>query len=239
MKIATFNLWGAYGPLERRPVLVRAVAELDADLLCLQEAVDPDLLNQWGYPVRLRAPAGNLAILSRFPVRTHRTVTYAAASPVESYVRQALLAELQIGARPVWVVTTHLSWRENDEPTRLLQAQELIRLTEPLRGDIFVTGDLNAEPTSAPVRAILQAGFTDLFARRNPGENGWTWDNRNPFIQSHSVQFPDRRIDYLLLREETQGRMRVEHCEVVCRTPNAEGLFPSDHYGVRAFLQME
>lgn len=238
MKILTFNLWGILGPAERQPVLLRALRQIDADLLCLQEAADPSLLEQLpDYPARLRAEAGNLAILSRYPILSHRVVTYAAASPLETYCRQALLAQLQVGETPLWVVTTHLSWRAEDEPTRQAQAEELLALVGPLGENVLLSGDFNTEPDHPPVRRLREAGFVDLFAELHSKEPGITWDNANPFIQSHSARFPDRRIDYLFLHANALRRFAVRRCEVVGRTPSPEGLFPSDHYGVLADLQ--
>lgn len=238
MKVATFNTWGNYGPPERKPVLAQAIRNLDADLVCLQEVVDPVFLEQFPYPVRLHAPAGTLAILSRFPLVSHREITYQAVSPLETCVRQALVAELSIDGRSLWAVTTHLSWKEADGATRLAQTEELLRAVEPLGGRVLLSGDFNAEPAHTPVDRIRRAGFVDLFSRRHPKEPGWTWDNQNPFIQSHLVRFPDRRIDYLFLRQEALKEFDPSECEVVCRTSSPEGMHPSDHYGVLATLEI-
>lgn len=238
MKIATFNTWGNYGPPERKPVLAQAIRNLDADLVCLQEVVDPACLEPFSYPVRLHASAGNLALLSRFPLVSHREITYRAVSPLETVARQALLVELSVNGRPFWAVTTHLSWKETDETTRLAQTEELLQAVEPLGGRVLLSGDFNAEPAHAPMDRIRQAGFVDLFARRHPKEPGWTWDNQNPFIQSHSVRFPDRRIDYLFLRQEALTEFNVLDCKVVCQAPSPEGTRASDHYGVLATLEI-
>jgi len=97
---------------------------------------------------------------------------------------------------------------------------------------MLITGDLNASANQASIQKILAAGFEDLFSRLRPTEPGLTWDNQNPFIQSHSTQFPDRRIDYLLLRQRDRKPLRPIQCEVACNVPTPEGIFPSDHYGV-------
>lgn len=238
MKVATFNTWGNYGPPERKPVLAQAIRNLDADLVCLQEVVDPAFLEQFAYPVRLHAAAGTLALLSRFPLISRREITYQAVSPLETCVRQALLAELSVDGRPLWAVTTHLAWKKEDEAIRLAQAEELLRAVRPLGGCVLLSGDFNAEPAHAPVDRIRRAGFVDLFAHRHPKEPGWTWDNQNPFIQSHSVRFPDRRIDYLFLKREALKEFKLSDCAVVCRESSPEGIHPSDHYGVSATLEV-
>ena len=231
MRILTLNAWGTYGPAQRRPVLAAAIRSLDADILCLQEATDSSLLDELNYPKRLRAPMSGLAILSRLPVVEQRTITYQAVSPLESEPRQALIAEVKSKNSLFWIVTTHLAWKAEDESSRVAQVYELLEHLAPLKETVLLSGDFNADPGSEPIRRILNNGFVDLYAAANPADPGITWDNRNPFIQSHSVVFPDRRIDCLFLRGTT---LKLDRCEVICKKPGPNGLYPSDHYGVLA-----
>ena len=237
MKILTLNTWGKNGPAERRSVLVQAILDLAPDVACLQEVTDPALLEAFAdYPVRLHAPQGGLAILSRFPSRSSRTFTYSAVSPLESYRRLLLLAELSCAAGPLWLGNTHLAWRAEDEPTRLAQVEQLLFWVASLQPSVLLAGDFNASPDQAPIARIREGGFTDLFGQLHPNEAGITWDNANPYIQSHAVRFPDRRIDFLFVRQDPAGPLKPVHCEVACRRPSAAGGHPSDHYGVLATL---
>ena len=258
MKVLTLNAWGAYGPPERRPVLREAILKLDADLLLLQEANVPGLLESLPYPARLHFPEAGLAILSRFPILNGRQVRYRTLSTLEPHlIRGALIAEMVAGSTRFHAVSTHLAWKADDSAARLAQAEELLELAAALPDPVLIGGDLNAPPTDPPAQQVIAAGFSDLYAKLHPGitpppasgpkgllsskdptssdeaGSGVTWDNRNPFIQSHSVQFPDRRIDYLFLRDRSSV-FTPSRCEVACRTPVAEGLYPSDHYGVLA-----
>ena len=229
MKVLTLNAWGAYGPPERRPVLREAILQIGADILLLQEANIPNnFLESLPYPVRLYFPETGLAILSQFPAREEKRITYQAASPLEPHLRGALFAQLEIERKTLWAGTTHLAWKADDGATRLAQVEELLVLAETLRDPVLIGGDFNAEASDPPVRRMVSGGFSDLQA-----DGGITWDNQNPFIQSHSVRFPDRRIDYLILR----GQLSPARCEVACRERGAGGLHPSDHYGVLAFFQ--
>ena len=232
MKVLTLNMWGAYGPPERRPVLREAILQADADLLLLQEANVPDnFLESLPYTVRLHFPKAGLAVLSRFPAREEKRITYRVASLLEPHLRGALFARLEIEGKNLWAGTTHLSWKADDGGTRLAQVEELLDFTGPLQGPVLIGGDFNAPPEDPAARRMVSGGFTDLHAG-----GGVTWDNRNPFIQSHSVKFPDRRIDYLFLRDPLSLFLPVR-CEVACRERGAGGLHPSDHYGVLAFFQ--
>ena len=239
MKVLTLNAWGAYGPPERRPVLREAILQLDADLLLMQEANVPGLLESLPYPSRLHSPETGLAILSRFPLLSSWEARYRALSALEPHlVRGALIAEVAAGPVRFHAVTTHLAWKPDDGATRLAQAEELLEWAAALPDPVLIGGDFNAPAGDAPPQRMTASGFSDLHARLAPGDAGITWDNRNPFIQSHSVQFPDRRIDYLFLRDRASPRLIPNHCEVVCRTPAPSGLYPSDHYGVLADFQL-
>lgn len=249
VKVLTLNTWGRNGPPERRPLLIQAIRELQPDIALLQEVTDPSLLDELGCPTRLLAGEGWLAIATRFPALRHGSVTYRTVSPMEPYRRQILLAQLDTGAGRVWAGCTHLSWKAEDGATRLAQTEELVRLVSELPEPLLLGGDFNAPPEEPPIRRMREAGFTDLHARLHPSEPGVTWDNRNPFIQSHSVRFPDRRIDYIFMRypvPDTDKGSRYSSplltpltCDVVCNHPSPAGLYPSDHYGVLALLEMK
>jgi endonuclease/exonuclease/phosphatase family metal-dependent hydrolase len=234
MDVMTLNIWGTRGPLERQRVLIDAIRALAPEILCLQEATDPRIFPHFSYTTRLHASIGGLAILSVYPAISRRTFSYQTLSPLEPHPRQLLLAQLESPQGPLWVATTHLSWKAEDEPSRLGQVEELLTQAQSLEGNLLLCGDFNAEPPSPPIRRVVEAGFVDLFARLHSKEPGITWDNRNPFIQSHEVRFPDRRIDYLFARTHVLDSLNLKSCEVACRTPDPQGLYPSDHYGVMA-----
>ncbi len=239
MRVLTLNAWGNNGPPERLPVLSEAIRALDPEILCLQEVPGEgflsSLVRSLKYTSRFHAPESWLAILSRFPASGHRIETYQTLSRLEPYRRQALLTELSLGSQSVWVATTHLAWQAGDDQTRLAQAEELLQFVSTLGDNVLLSGDFNSPPESEPIHKVCETGFLDLFAELHPEEPGITWDNQNPFIQSHSVRFPDRRIDYLFLRKKALHRLPPLECRIACKTPSAE-LYPSDHYGVFARL---
>ena len=237
----TLNTWGHHGPPERIPLLRKTLGSLHPEILCLQETPDKGFLStlasDLGAATCFHAPESGLGILSRFPALTHRIVTYRVRSALETYCRQALLAQLDLGSQSLWVITTHLAWIASDETTRCAQVEELLTLAKPLGDSVLLGGDFNTPPNAPSIQRIREAGFLDLFGRLHPREPGITWDNQNLFIQSHSVKFQDRRIDYLFLNKKGGERFSPADCEVVCRTPTADGIYPSDHYGVMALFR--
>ncbi len=236
MNVLTLNCWGTYGPQGRLVVLAQAIRRLKADILCLQEATIPGLLESLDYPTCLQEPETGLAILSRFPVVEYRHIPYRTVSPLEEGFRGVLLARLQVGSADLWVGTTHLSWKEEAEASRLGQVTELLKTAAPWEDRILLGGDFNATPDQEPIRLMGENRFVDLFYRLHPEDPGITWDNQNPFIQSHSVRFPNRRIDFLFLHKETARWCIPSRCDIVCQQPDITGFYPSDHYGVLATL---
>jgi len=239
MKLVTLNTWGSAGPPERQRVLQKALRTLDADLLCLQEVPDPNgfaQLRDW--PFCLHATESGLAILSRFPIVSHRIETYPTISPFSDEKRQLLMAQVAVDRQMFWVANTHLAWKKEEEPTRLGQVNDLVDLLSPLKGTIVLAGDFNATCQEASIVRLTQSGWIDLFQRFHPDQPGWTWDNANPFIRSHTVKFPNRRIDYIWFHPGQPNPLQPIACEVVCDTPDPNGLYPSDHYGVLATFDL-
>ena len=177
-----------------------------------------------------------LAIFSRFLFFANEVVSYQSTSKTEIETRKALIAgiALPLGQGNITVANTHLSWKTEDEPVRLGQVQELLKMVSQKHGAFLLAGDFNDIPQSEPIKEIKNAGYFDLLELLHPGDPNITWDNQNPFIQTHSVKFPDRRIDFLLANQPMLEAHPPQICDVVFTRPNAKGIYPSDHYGVFA-----
>lgn len=239
MKIASLNTWGTDGPyLDRWHYFFSELGRLDLDILLLQEVFDPSLLEQIAKGTHLIhhviAPKTGLAIATRVPVSSQDTAIFQTKSELEDYDRGMALAALEINSQKITAVNTHLSWKPEDSVTRLGQAKELIDRLRGIENRILLAGDLNDVPDSATLEWIRASGYRDLYASCHPNDTGYTWDNRNPFVQSHSVQLPDRRIDFLFLDQKWWEQVKVTLCDVYFNRPNATGIYPSDHYGLVA-----
>ena len=89
LRIATWNIWGRYGPWEERlPVIVENLRAIDADIVALQEVWEDDARSQAGeladalgytepvYAANLErdgARSGN-AVLARWPITRHEVL---------------------------------------------------------------------------------------------------------------------------------------------------------------------
>ncbi len=159
------------------------------------------------------------------------------------YLRSWTAVDARVQGYQLRFVNTHL---EAYSPlVTLLQANELLALFGGAQLPVVMVGDFNS-PADAPpsdprgdaYRAIIAAGFRDVWAAANPGQPGYTCchadDLRNPT--------PDlnRRIDLIFLGGQYRvprgfrgvGSVEVIGDELGDRTPS--GLWPSDHAGLLA-----
>ncbi len=129
----------------------------------------------------------------------------------------------------------------------------------------IVCGDFNATPASDLFHIFKETGFRDAWAEAHPEDPGSTFDsvgNRaNHLLQERFPLSPvledltfsaktkehlmglarahekrPRRIDYIWFRANGVG-LKVTRAELVGK-PNAEGLAPSDHFGVCADIEV-
>jgi endonuclease/exonuclease/phosphatase family metal-dependent hydrolase len=259
--VVTLNLWGEQGPLEQRwPAVVDGLGALDADAILLQEVrqIAGRLPNQaetlgaaLGLEVAFRKTVSwgdgdeGLAILSRHPLRDvgHLPLPHA----TEKEARILLQASAETPSGPVGLFTSHLNYRLADGQKRedQLVAAESQVAAHPARVKIW-GGDFNATPDSDEIRWLKglrsvtvdgsprRVYYQDAFAICHRDGPGHTWSSRNPHIAPLAWLEPDRRIDYLFVNHRNRdGTAHVLEADVVLDRP-VDGIYPSDHFAVRA-----
>jgi endonuclease/exonuclease/phosphatase family metal-dependent hydrolase len=258
VRCLTLNLWGLEPPLERRMALVAdGLRALAADVIGLQEVREaPGVPNQaetlaglLGYQ-HLFAPAvafggghEGLALLARQPLVEHEARELPHAQPDE----RRILLSARVGE--VWVHTTHLNYRlhhgkQREDQVLAIDAAIGARGTNPQ----ILMGDFNARPEADEMRFLRgltclgerRAYYQDAWLRLHPDEPGWTWASANPYTARLQFLEPDRRLDYVYVTAQRRdGRGRIEDCRIVLDRPDPDGVFPSDHFGVLADVQIE
>lgn len=245
LRVLTWNtLWDRYdGELidtaRRRPLLLAALEEADADVIALQE-VEPALLDvllaaPW---VRARYTVGTdpdgadvddsgLLLLSRLPVREAAWHELGPHKAVAAIV-------VDTAGGPLVVAVTHLTSDHTDDGAARRRA-ELARIAEGLAGvdgDLVLVGDFN-DGTDAPAAAL---GLRDAWTEAHgSGDRTPTFDPRaNPLAAISSLSGRAGRLDRVLVR----GRPRVISATLRGDTPDSDGLYISDHYGVEAVLDL-
>ncbi|HYI60594.1 MAG TPA: endonuclease/exonuclease/phosphatase family protein [Acidimicrobiales bacterium] len=246
LRVATFNIrnglaWDGCNswPFRRRATL-RAIQDLDADVLGLQEVYRFQL--RWlarhlpGYVVlagegrssRRGGEMGPLLVRAGSATATGATTRWYGPTPdvagtrlpEASFPRTATVAELHLIAwdRTVQVATTHLD--EARKENRVRSAEQLLGW---LRPDLprLVVGDLNATPPSGTIAALRAGGLEPVLLPEGTGT---------------AHQFTGRRdgvqIDHILSSGEWSVRSATVHA-----TPPGPRL-PSDHWPLSADLTL-
>ena len=183
------------------------------------------------------------ALLSRpgLEVSDVRTGTYEAKASMDvgggavPLSRGWISARVDVDSEAVLLVATHL---ETNQFPQAQEAQAAELLAGPLVTDLpaILAGDINAQATYAPAyRAVVDAGFTDAWIAAHGEEPGLTC------CQDADLRTPDsklyERIDLVLLRGPWKVRDVIRTgFDPSARTPS--GLWPSDHAGVVATLEL-
>jgi endonuclease/exonuclease/phosphatase (EEP) superfamily protein YafD len=100
---------------------------------------------------------------------------------------------------------------------------------------VVLVGDFNSAPTGMTTMsyATVAGGFTDAYAKVNPGQPGFTCCTDI----AAATSMPSSRIDIVFYR----GGVTAQAVEIVGVDPakrSPAGLWPSDHAGVVASLQV-
>jgi len=176
-----------------------------------------------------------LAVLTNLESKNTRLIQYKTQSPVEDYIRKFIVTELTYENQNFAIVTTHLSWKLDDDASREKQADELSNYMSEVNAPGVLTGDFNCEYLSKPMTSI-QNDYASLLKDR-PDENKPTWDNKNPMVQWHKDRYPDRKLDQILVNPAFEKLFTCKDCYITCTKPNANGITPSDHYGLLALFK--
>lgn len=138
-------------------------------------------------------------------------------------------------------IVTHLENYIAQAPATLLiqeaQARELTDLPAYVDMPVIIAGDFNADAIGkdasiATYQEMLGLGFSDAWGALHPNDPGPTW----PLVDSSPVNTAFQRIDYIYF----SSRVRPLTCRLAGNDPHDKigGLWPSDHAGVRALLQV-
>lgn len=264
LRIVTINVWQEQGPWRQRLALLgQRLAELDPDVVCMQEVreVEGKVKNQaetlarelgmhCTFEVAQEWGGGDegLAIISRHPLLDRDFVELPFTEGRSRRVCLGAALDLP-GAGETWIFTTHLAYRLTDGLLRERQVLAADRFVQHHRNHnaVVLAGDFNAVPDSDEIRFLRgratldgrRAYYQDAFARCNPGVTGHTWTRENPYTDKLAWLEPDRRLDYILVSPMTsKGAGVICSCRVVLSEPDTTGVRCSDHYGLLAEVEV-
>lgn len=246
LTVATFNIRNINDRYtERKPLLGAAFAGLDADIAGLQE-------------VMFSEPRQDDFLAAQLPHRHYRSVS--ARSERYPNFGNAILAaigdtqaqeELRLSHNRVvhrilvalpghfmlWFANTHLHHVPADRDVRYQQARAIGAWLDdaPAADGIVLCGDFNAPPFEPAYKAMTDAGFRSANLEANGAEPAVTWPSG---IQAETMDTDGdpNCLDYIWLR----GDVRAVVAAVAANRP-APGdatLYPSDHFAIRAELEL-
>jgi len=263
LRVVTLNLWGEQAPLDDRLAqIIAGCGALSPDVLALQEvrAVPGSVPNTaatlaaalgFQHVYASATPWGGgdegVALCSRLPIVAHRHLELPHAAPTER--RVVLAATLDTPRGPLTVLTTHLNYRLADGAIREDQVAAVDEFARGFAGELprVLCGDFNAVPASDEIRFLRglhshggrRTYWQDAWARIHPRDDGFTWAERNPYTARLGWLEPDRRLDYIFVSPMFKdGRGTIRDCSVVFDQPTADGVWPSDHFGLMADVQI-
>jgi endonuclease/exonuclease/phosphatase family metal-dependent hydrolase len=154
-----------------------------------------------------------------------------------SLARGWVAADARLRSRPFRLVATHLEVRRPPAAAEVQRRQigELLAGPAAATTPVVMLGDFNLRPDSDTYGMLRDAGFEDAWTRANPGgPAGLTCCHRPPLTDPEDRLWG--RIDLIL----TRGAVTARRAYVVGDEPGdfAAGLWPSDHAGVVAELEL-
>ena len=246
LKLLSYNV--RYGGAGREQHLAAAIRESDPDLVILQEATLPRVVERLSAETGLKSwaahPGYSLAYLSRLPVARHE---WHRPRGSKRHFIEIEPEGLGIHVYGVHLAAVHSNWTER---RRARELRALLAWAESRKDDFHVmVGDFN---TLAPgelldfrrlpprLRALVwlsggsvryhtiqimhAADYVDGFRRLHPEERGYTFPTWDPHVRLDFVFLPSRFAD------------RLTDCRVLADAPSVREA--SDHFPLFATFQI-
>jgi endonuclease/exonuclease/phosphatase family metal-dependent hydrolase len=244
LHVATLNIRNlADRWFERLPLLLADMAALQPDVMGLQEVVYPMQQDRLigaageGQYAAFRGWAGRPEYGNSLLAREGLGV--GAIDRLElSRNRSALRAVVSLDSGPdVLVVVTHLHHEVDGASERDDQVRHLIEWIDagPRASAEIAVGDFNADPDEPAAHRMRAAGFRSAFAVANGREPAITWPSG---IQAPGMDTDGDPscLDYIWIR----GHVGVRTARLVFDRPDPldPTLYPSDHFGISAWLDI-
>jgi len=243
-KLLSYNV--RYGGTGRESQLAAVIKDADPDLVVLQEATNPRVVErlseETGLEIRAAHEGRSIAYLSRVPVKRHEwhrprgsrrhfmeielegsnlVVFGIHLSAVHSFwTERRRMRELR--SLLAWIEARHAGFHvmvgdfNTLAPGELLDAQ---KLPPRLRALVWLSGGRVRYQT---IQILLAAGYTDAFRRIHPEELGYTFPTWDPHV----------RLDFVFTPKPHEGR--VSNCRVLTDNPLVKEA--SDHFPLLAHL---
>jgi endonuclease/exonuclease/phosphatase family metal-dependent hydrolase len=225
----------------RREVIRAGLAELDPDVLAVQEVAE-DLSDRPGAWHSQRSPDGvGAALYSRWPITGVQELDLRLTTRVDLPWCATVVAEIDAPFGPLLVAHHKPTYQYGYAVERELQSVAAARFIEKIAWDrdvhVILTGDFDDTPDSSSIRFWTGRQSLDgiSVAYHDATDGQLTFTPDNPLVAAGEMPLePGRRIDYVMVRCGTHGpTLRTVSARRVFDRP-VDGIWPSDHFGVLA-----
>ncbi len=243
LSVVTLNLYHDKAQWPKRlPMVVAELKRLRPDAIALQEVLQHETLpNQaqtiaaaLGYryvfvstdPADRTRRYGN-AILTRHPILAQH---WKKLEPLDDS-RTALHLRISIDGRIVNLYDTHLHWTDEGGAIRRQQVAGLLEFIAATSGAApsIVMGDFNAE-AAAPELQALSTQYVEAYATLHPQSR----TDQKARSTLNTAYFAPKHIDQVFLQRDA---LEPIEARIILNQPGAEGVWPSDHYGVHVRMR--
>ena len=245
LKLLSYNV--RYGGAGREASLAAVIHEADPDLVVLQEATDPRVVErlsaETGLKIRAAHKGRSIAYLSRVPIKRHEwhrprgsrrhfmEIELEGSNLVVFGIHLSAVHAFWTERRRMRELRSLLAWVETRQhgvhvmvgdfntlaPGELLDAQ---KLPPRLRALVWLSGGRVRYQT---IQILLAAGYTDAFRRLHPEDLGYTFPTWDPHV----------RLDFIFMPTRNEGI--VTECRVLTDNPKVKEA--SDHFPL--FVSLE
>jgi len=246
-KLLSYNI--RHGGAGREALLAQVIRDCRPDLVLLQEAGRPDVVERLAALTELpnwAASRGNsLAVLSRAPLARHEW--HPLVRPGRGFL-EVVLSETDCRLFGVHLSAVHSSWTER---RRVREINLLLEGIRPHReGFHLLAGDFNTlapgeqletrrlPPRLRPlvwlsggrisyqtIQVMLDAGYADGYRNLHPADPGFTFPTWDPHV----------RLDFVFM--PAVGTQRLKECRVI--TDGLAVARASDHFPLLAHVDLE
>jgi endonuclease/exonuclease/phosphatase family metal-dependent hydrolase len=243
LSVVSFNLYHDKADWPRRlPLIVAGLRALQPDVIALQEVLQHEQLRNQaqviadalGYEVHFVStdPPGQPRRYGNAILTPHPVLTYSERQlQPHDDARTVAHVRIAVDRRAVDVYATHLHYTIEGDAIRSRQLQDVLAHIEDTGDDAprILLGDFNAPVTSAALQPLL-ADYIDSYGSHHAEPDAPVNTTMNP-------EFFDRaaRIDHIFAE---RGRFEVLDAGIVLDQPDADGHWPSDHFGMHAVLRL-
>eukprot|EP00992_Anisonema_acinus_P006795 TRINITY_DN2326_c0_g1_i1.p1 TRINITY_DN2326_c0_g1~~TRINITY_DN2326_c0_g1_i1.p1 ORF type:complete len:241 (+),score=23.52 TRINITY_DN2326_c0_g1_i1:60-782(+) len=230
VSVLSFNIWFSHYQMEARMAAIGdIVAKYLPDVIAFQEMTDVHFQLLVRHPV-LRSYHWTPPSHARYYTMIGCKSMFRKARRIpfgrSGMGRDLLVVELSNGFT---VATSHLESLAN-APLRKEQLEFSLGMLGNLQNALFC-GDTNMTEQE---HVDLPVGWTDAWLASNHQEDGYTFDAvRNTMMAARNKWAASRRLRMRFDRAFVRlTSYRISHVSIVGDVPIAEGLFPSDHFGL-------